>query len=89
MLLRDLGVELLALGDVLVRADQTPAGHRHAHHRNRSPVCQPDDRRNLLLERLDALSYELLRVDIRIETRRRARLKNFAKRRSWLHLLRR
>jgi hypothetical protein len=86
VLLGQARVELLALGDVLVRAHHAAIGHRQAHDRDGAAVDQLDDLANLLIEAGNAIGDELCRIDPRVDAGGGARLQNLAQRCPGLHL---
>src|SRR5580765_1771870 len=87
MLLSRAGVELLALGDVLVRADEAAVGHRQAEHGNGPSIGQLNDLRHLLPEALYAVVDEVSSVDVVVDAIGGAGLQDLPQRRATLNLL--
>src|SRR6478672_2828682 len=87
MLLSRAGVELLALGDVLVCADEAAVGHRQAEDGNDPSIGQLNDLRHLLPEALYAAVDEVSSVDVVVDAICGAGLQDLPQRRATLHLL--
>src|SRR5207244_8433677 len=81
------GIELLALGDVLVRAEQPAVGHRPAHNGYEAPVAQLDDLRRAPAESLQTVANEFLPVSIAIGAIGDAGPEDLTQSRARLHLL--
>ncbi len=82
-------VEPLALGHVLVRADQAAVGHGTAQHRYEPAVVEMDDFGDLLVEAGDALVDDLLGGGVGVDAVGDPRREDLGERRARLHLFRR
>ena len=77
-----------ALGDVLVRADQAPVGHRLAQHGDEAPVGEMEDFTDLAVKARDAGFNEFLRLDVAVYAARNAGLEYLSEGCAGLQLLR-
>ena len=89
VLLFDLGVQPLALGDVLVRADQAAVGQRSAHYRDEPAVGKREDLAHLAAKAGNALLDELLPLDIGVDAPSHAGLQDLPERGAGPHGLER
>ena len=87
VLLDQAGIEPLALGDVLVGAEQAAIGHRPAYDRDKAPVAQLDDLRRGAAESRQTGVDEITGFSIGVGAVDRAGLEDLPRRRARLHLL--